>query len=138
MNTAMKKIFIAMMAALSFAGCTLLDQYPHTETTSNNVYAEAANYEAVLSGIYTSMIVNLSGISSDDRFQNYTRSLVMFQEATTDNLDNVWAAGESTTNLNNLSWTAGDSWISAIYYHIYNIVALCNEFIRNSNEATGF
>ena len=134
MNTAMKKIFIAMMAALSFAGCTLLDQYPHTETTSNNVYAEAANYEAVLSGIYTSMIVNLSGISSDDRFQNYTRSLVMFQEATTDNLDNVWAAGESTTNLNNLSWTAGDSWISAIYYHIYNIVALCNEFIRNSSD----
>lgn len=130
----MKKILIAIAAAFSFAGCTLLDQYPHTETTSNTAYASAANYEAVLCGIYTSMIVNLPGISSDDRFQNYTRSLVMFQEATTDNMDNVWAAGESTTNLNNLSWTAGDSWISAMYYHIYNIVALCNEFIRSSSD----
>lgn len=115
------------------ASCEL-DQYPHTETTSKDVYVSAANYESVLSGIYTSMIVNLSSISSDDRFQNYTRALLMFQEATTDNMDNVWAAGESTTDLNDLAWNAGDPWISAIYYHIYNIVALSNEFIRNASD----
>ncbi len=120
-----------MMALL--ASCEL-DQYPHTETTSKDVYVSAANYESVLSGIYTSMIVNLSSISSDDRFQNYTRALLMFQEATTDNMDNVWAAGESTTDLNDLAWTAGDPWISAMYYHIYNIVALSNEFIRNASD----
>jgi len=130
----MKKIISTAFAILALAGCSL-EQYPHTETTSKNVYAEAANYEAVLSGIYTSMIVNLSSISGDDRFQNYTRSLIMFEEATTDNIDNVWAAGESTTDLNNLSWTAGDAWISAIYYHIYNIVALSNELIRNSSDS---
>lgn len=129
----MKKIvtLFCMMALL--ASCEL-DQYPHTETTSKDVYVSAANYESVLSGIYTSMIVNLSSISSDDRFQNYTRALLMFQEATTDNMDNVWAAGESTTDLNDLSWTAGDPWISAMYYHIYNIVALSNEFIRNASD----
>ena len=115
------------------ASCEL-DQYPPTETTSKDVYVSAANYESVLSGIYTSMIVNLSSISSDDRFQNYTRALLMFQEATTDNMDNVWAAGESTTDLNDLAWNAGDPWISAIYYHIYNIVALSNEFIRNASD----
>ena len=120
------------MAAL-LASCEL-DQYPHTETTSKDVYVSAANYESVLSGIYTSMIVNLSSISGDDRFQNYTRALIMFQEATTDNLDNVWASGESTTDLNNLSWTAGDPWISAMYYHIYNIISLSNEFIRNASD----
>jgi starch-binding outer membrane protein, SusD/RagB family len=130
----MKKILAITFAALTLAGCSL-EQYPHTDTTSKDIYAEAANYESVLSGIYTSMIVNLSSISDDDRFQNYTRALVMFQEATTDNIDNVWAAGESTTDLNNLAWTASDSWISAIYYHIYNIVALSNEFIRNSSDA---
>lgn len=127
------KIISSLCAAAMLAGCSL-DQYPHTETTSKDVYTSAANYESVLSGIYTSMIVNLSSISSDDRYQNYTRALAMFQEATTDNLDNVWAAGESTTDLNNLSWTAGDPWISAIYYHIYNIVALSNEFIRNASD----
>lgn len=120
------------MTAL-LASCEL-DQYPHTETTSKDVYVSAANYESVLSGIYTSMIVNQSSIASDDRLQNYTRALLMLQEATTDNMDNVWAAGESTTDLNNLAWTAGDSWISAIYYHIYNIVALSNEFIRNASD----
>lgn len=129
----MKKIFAFFCLAALLVSCEL-DQYPHTETTSRDVYADAANYESVLSGIYTSMIVNLSSISGDDRFQNYTRALLMFQEATTDNLDNVWAAGESTTDLNNLSWTAGDSWISAIYYHIYNIVSLSNEFIRNASD----
>ena len=111
-----------------------LDQYPHTETTSKDVYVSAANYESVLSGIYTSMIVNLSSISGDDRFQNYTRALIMFQEATTDNLDNVWASGESTTDLNNQAWTAGDPWISAMYYHIYNIISLSNEFSRNASD----
>lgn len=129
----MKKIFTIFCMAALLVSCEL-DQYPHTETTSKDVYASAANYESVLSGIYTSMIVNLSSISGDDRFQNYTRALLMFQEATTDNMDNVWAAGESTTDLNNLAWTAGDSWISAIYYHIYNIVALSNEFIRNASD----
>lgn len=129
----MKKIFALLCMAGLLASCEL-DQYPHTETTSKDVYVSAENYESVLSGIYTSMIVNLSSISSDDRFQNYTRALLMFQEATTDNLDNVWAAGESTTDLNDLAWTAGDPWISAMYYHIFNIVALSNEFIRNSSD----
>ena len=129
----MKHIFAIFCMAVLLAGCEL-DQYPHTETTSNDVYKTAANYESVLSGIYTSMIINQSSISDDSRSSNYTRVLMMFQEATTDNLDNVWAAGESTTDLNNLAWTAGDSWISAIYYHIYNIVSLSNELIRNSSD----
>lgn len=129
----MKKIFTLICMAALLVSCEL-DQYPHTETTSKDVYVSAENYESVLSGIYTSMIVNLSSISGDNRFQNYTRALLMFQEASTDNMDNVWAAGESTTDLNNLAWTAGDPWISAIYYHIYNIVALSNEFIRNASD----
>lgn len=133
MDNMMKKIFTILCTMTLLAGCSL-DQYPHTETTSRDVYESAGNYEAVLSGIYTSMIVNLPSISGDDRFQNYTRALLMFQEATTDNMDNVWAAGESTTDLNDLAWTAGDPWISAIYYHIYNIVALSNEFIRNASD----
>lgn len=122
------------MALTAVISSCSLDQYPHIDTTAKDVYQTADNYEAVLSGIYTSMIVNLSGIADDDRLQNYTRALIMFQEATTDNMDNVWAAGESTTDLNNLSWTASDSWISAIYYHIFNIVSLSNELIRNASD----
>ena len=46
----------------------------------------------------------------------------------------MWLAGESLTDINNLSWSAGDPWVSAMYYHIYNIVAMCNELIRNASD----
>ena len=111
-----------------------LDQYPHTDTTSKDVYTTVENYEAVLSGIYTSMIVNISSIADDDRYQNYTRCLTMFQECSTDTVDDVWLAGETMTDVSFQSWNAGDPWVSAMYYHIYNIIALSNEFIRNSSE----
>lgn len=127
-------LFKTLCAAVLLTGCSL-DEYPHTETTSKDVYTSAANYESVLSGLYTSMIINFSHVSDDDRFQNYTRSLIMWQECTTDNMDNVWAAGESTTDLNNLSWTSSDPWVSAIWYHIYNVVSYTNEFIRNSSDS---
>lgn len=122
-------------AAMLLTGCVAdLDQYPHTDTTSKDVYQTVENYESVLSGIYTSLIVNLSSISGDDRYQNYTRSLMMFQECSADAIDDVWISGESMTDVNNQSWTAGDPWVSAIYYHIYNIVALSNEFIRSASD----
>lgn len=117
------------------SGCVKdLDQYPHTDTTSKDVYTSVENYESVLSGIYTSMIVNLSSISSDDRYQNYTRCLTMFQECSTDTLDDVWLSGETMTDVSFQQWNAGDPWVSAMFYHIYNIVALANEFIRNASE----
>jgi len=33
-----------------------LDQFPHKETTSADVYAEAANYKAVLGKLYVSFV----------------------------------------------------------------------------------
>lgn len=136
MKTAIHSLlYTAAGAAILLTGCVGdLDQYPHTDTTSKDVYVSVGNYESVLSGIYTSLIVNLSSISGDDRYQNYTRSLMMFQECSADAIDDVWISGESMTDVNNQSWTAGDPWVSAIYYHIYNIVSLTNEFIRNASE----
>lgn len=134
-NAIHKLLYTAAGTATLLTGCVGdLDQYPHTDTTSKDVYVSVENYESVLSGIYTSLIVNLSSISSDDRYQNYTRSLMMFQECSADTIDDVWLSGESMTDVNNQSWTAGDPWVSAIYYHIYNIVSLTNEFIRNASE----
>ena len=132
------KILTIAAAGLTLSlstGCVKdLDQYPHTDTTSKDVYVSAENYEKVLSGIYTSMIVNLSTIAGDNRYQNYTRCLTMFEECSTDTLDDVWLAGETMTDVNNQSWNAGDPWVSAMFYHIYNIIALSNEFIRNASE----
>lgn len=135
-NTIQRLFYTAAGTILLFTGCVGdLDQYPHTDTTSKDVYVSVDNYESALSGIYTSLIVNQNSISSDDRYKPYTRALMMFQECSTDAIDDVWLSGESMTDVNNQSWTAGDPWVSAIYYHIYNIVALSNEFIRNASES---
>ncbi len=124
------------LALCGTTGCVKdLDQYPHTDTTSKDVYTSVENYESVLSGIYTSMIVNLSDIADDDRYQNYTRCLTMFQECSTDTMDDVWLSGETMTDVSYQQWNAGDPWVSAMFYHIYNIISLSNEFIRNSSES---
>lgn len=135
----MKRILHTLaLCAVLLGGATScvgdLDQYPHTDTTSKDVYTSADNYEAVLSGIYAAMIQRISSVSSETRSQNYLRVLWMFQDCSTDALDDVWLAGESLTDINNLSWSAGDPWVSAMYYHIYNIVAMSNELIRNASD----
>lgn len=137
----MKRIYeYVSAAALGLVMCLAtgclkdLDQYPHTDTTSKDVYTSVENYESVLSGIYTSMIVNLSSIADDDRYQNYTRCLTMFQECSADTMDDVWLSGETMTDVSFQQWNAGDPWVSAMFYHIYNIISLSNEFIRNSSE----
>ncbi len=128
------------MAAAMLAGTSScvgsLDQYPHTSTTSNDVYTSVEGYQMTLGGIYAAMIQRISSVSTEARSQNYIRTLMMFQDCSTDACDAIWLAGESLTDVNGLSWNAGDPWCSAMYYHIYNIVAMSNEFIRNASDET--
>lgn len=136
----MKRIIYTIMAAAMLAGTSScvgsLDQYPHTSTTSNDVYTSVEGYQMTLGGIYAAMIQRISSVSTEARSQNYIRTLMMFQDCSTDACDAIWLAGESLTDVNGLSWNAGDPWCSAMYYHIYNIVAMSNEFIRNASDET--
>lgn len=119
-----------------FSSCEgTLDQYPHTSTTSNDVYTSVEGYQGTLNGIYAALIQRVSSVSTESRSQNYIRTLMMFQDCSTDACDAVWLAGESLTDVNGLSWNAGDPWCSAMYYHIYNIVAMSNELIRNASDS---
>ena len=126
------------MAAAMLAGSSScvgsLDQYPHTSTTSNDVYSSVEGYQMTLGGIYAAFIQRISNVSSEARSQNYIRTLMMFQDCSTDACDAIWLAGESLTDVNGLSWNAGDPWCSAMYYHIYNIVAMTNELVRNATD----
>lgn len=141
----MKKIIYIVsiaIAVLCINSCEEfgLDQYPHSSTTSKDVYNSVENYQAVLSGLYATYIQRDSKVSTEDRSQNYLRVLMMFQDCSTDACDDIWLAGESLTPINGLSWAAGDSWVSAMYYHIYNIVSISNELIRNAadDKISGF
>ncbi len=126
---------MAVVLMSGAAACDGLDQYPHSSTTSNDVYTSATGYQQVLSGIYAAMIQRISSVSDEERSQNYIRTLVQFQDCSTDAADAIWLAGESLTDVNNLSWTASDAWCSAMWYHIYNIIAMSNELIRNASDS---
>ncbi len=134
----MKRIIYTIITAALLAGsysCVgSLDQYPHTSTTSNDVYTSVEGYQMTLGGIYAAFIQRISNVSSEARSQNYIRTLMMFQDCSTDACDAIWLAEESLTDVNGLSWNAGDPWCSAMYYHIYNIVAMTNELVRNATD----
>ena len=56
-------LYSMMMGTAVLTGTTScvsdLDQYPHTETTSKDVYTSLANYEAVLGKIYAAMVTSV-------------------------------------------------------------------------------
>lgn len=123
-----------------------LDQYPQTETTSKDVYTSLANYQAVLGKIYAAMVTSGQGKGGDNKDMSsvlnggsgfdYMRMFWNLQECGTDEVASTWLTGEQTTGLTYLSWDANDAWVSDMYYRIYYNIALCNEFLRNANNAS--
>ncbi len=143
-------IYTMMVGAAVITGATScvsdLDQYPHTETTSKDVYNTLANYEAVLGKIYASMVSSgqekggdnqdLVSVLNAGKGFDYMRMFWNMQECGTDEVASTWLTGENTTGLTYLSWDANDAWVSDMYYRIYYNIALCNEFLRNAAGAS--
>lgn len=133
---------LTMCAALTtMSSCTDdLNQYPHTETTSKQVYTSVANYEAVLGKIYNSMVTTGQGKGGDnsDLSSNfgydYMRCFWNLQECGTDEVGSTWLSGDKTADLSYLTWDANDPWVSDMYYRIYYNITMCNEFLRNCTD----
>jgi len=140
----MKKIiYILMLFAGTFIVSSCLDdlnQMPHKETTASDVYAEVANYKAVLGKIYVSFVINgqeKGGGNADlgsNNGQDYMRCYFNLQENGKDEVDSPWIEGDKVADLTFLSWDANDSWVSDMYYRIFYNIALCNEFLRNAGD----
>lgn len=139
----MKKIsYIVLLAGglMTMSSCIGdLDQYPHTETTSKQVYADAANYKAVLGKIYASMVTigQEKGSNADLDNSNgydYMRCFFNLQEAGTDEVAYTWLSGDQMSGLVYMNWDANDTWVSDMYYRLYYNIALCNEFLRNATD----
>ncbi len=139
----MKNIFryLFLMVAVAFTSCENdLDQIPHTETTSANVYTSAANYKMVLAKIYATFVINgqeKGGGNSDlssNSGQDYMRCYFNLQQCGTDEVASTWLEGDKVGDLTYLSWDANDPWVSDMYYHIYYTIALSNEFIRQAMD----
>ena len=139
----MKRI---LYTAMICCGCFLtpscvgdLDQFPHTEITSENIYNSAESYYQVLAKLYTAMVTtgqeqNGSQDLSSNKGFDYMRCYFNLQEVGTDEVAYTWLSGETLSDISNLSWDATDVWVSDMYYRIYYNIALCNEFLRHTTD----
>lgn len=141
----MKKIIYILhfvVASFLLTSCVSdLDQLPHKETTSANVYTTAANYKSVLAKLYASYVISGQeqaggnvDLSSNNGF-DYLRCYFNMQEAGTEEIATTWIEGDNLEGLTYLSWDVNDPWVSDTYYRIYYTIALCNEFLRHSDDS---
>ena len=134
------KINILFVCALLLASCTDdLNQYPHTQTTSADVYSKAENYKAVLGKLYVSFVIagqekdGNKDLSSNSGY-DYMRCYFNLQECGTDEIASTWLEGDKVRDLTYITWDANDPWVSDMYYRIYYTISLCNEFLRNAGD----
>ena len=140
-----KHIFASLMAFATLSLNTScvgdLDQYPHIETTSQQIYTSVENYEAVLGKIYNSLVTtgqgkggDISDLSSNFGY-DYMRCYFNLQECGTDEVASTWLSGDKLSELTYLKWDATDPWVADMYYRIYYNITMCNEFLRNATDA---
>lgn len=144
-NFRSKSLLIAAMAftmSASTVSCVKdLEREPITETTSTTLYKDFTNYNGLLAKLYGAQATggqqggdgmsDIGGI--DGGFSSYMRQLYTMQEITTDEAKIAWQDG-TLPQMNTMTWTASNEFISAIYYRLYGEVALCNEFIKNTSD----
>lgn len=136
MKTKLLSIISCSAAVALCASCTDdLDQFPHTDLTSADLYKNVEQYESVLAKIYASFSTcgNEKGASNDissNNGQDFGRCLFNLQECTTDEVAATWLEGDKQIDLVYHQWDANDAWVSDVYYRCYYNIALCNEYLR--------
>ncbi|ROI04690.1 MULTISPECIES: RagB/SusD family nutrient uptake outer membrane protein [unclassified Chryseobacterium] len=138
-----KVMFTAGITAVLFlSSCEKdLDRMPESEISSASVYADFSNYKQVLAKIYAGLAVSgqeggdgnvdIGGI--DGGTSNYLRQYFQMQELPTDEAVIAWNDA-TLPDMHNMTWSANNVFIRAMYYRIYYQVAMANEFIRETTD----
>ncbi|MCR5002841.1 MAG: RagB/SusD family nutrient uptake outer membrane protein [Bacteroidales bacterium] len=143
----MKKVYIFLACCLALTSCFKdLDQAPVTDSEANasEVYSTVDGYESVLAKIYASYVIagqELGGGNADLASNNgydFLRGYFNLQESATEEVANTWLSGEKMEDLTFMSWDSSDPWVADTYYRLYYSIALCNEFLRNAGDISGF
>lgn len=110
--------------------------------TANNVFKDQAAYRQALAKIYAGFALtgmqggagnaDLQGI--DEGFSSYIRTYWNAQELSTDEAIMSWNDA-TIKDFHYQTWSPNDVFLMAIYSRIYFTISLCNEFIRNANDA---
>ncbi|AZA88911.1 RagB/SusD family nutrient uptake outer membrane protein [Chryseobacterium shandongense] len=134
------------LGTLFFAGsCTQdLEQEPTLGLTSSVLYKDFSNYKPALAKIYAGLAIGGQGDQNngdantdiggiDGGFSNYLRQMYSMQVLTTDEAVIAWADA-GLPEMHSMTWNASNPFVAAIYYRIFNVIAVSNEFIKNTTD----
>lgn len=109
--------------------------------TEERALQSNADYQSFLAKIYAGISVSgqqgpsgqpdLRGL--DEGFSNYLRLYWKLQELTTDEALIAWNDG-TIQSLHTQQWTSGNEFVRTMYDRLYFQIAICNEFLRQSND----
>ena len=143
----MKTKFFASLSVLAFvsfviSSCTKdLNREPFYGLNANSVYSQDSNYIHVLAKLYASLSItgnqgpagkpDINGF--DEGASGYTRVLFNLQELPTDEAVCAWS-DPGIPDLHNMAWNSNNQWVIYMYYRIYIMITICNEFIRETTD----
>ena len=134
---------------LLVAGCLLatacedeLELQPKNELTSSTLYENFDNYPNVLAKIYAGYAItgqqggtgrpDVLGI--DEGASSYFRTYWNLQELPTDEAVLAWINDAGVNPLNQMTWSANNALVQAMYYRIYYQISSANEFVRETSD----
>lgn len=121
-----------------------LEREPVLGLTSAVLYKDFNNYKPALAKIYAGLAIGGQGDQNngdgntdiggiDGGFSNYLRQMFSMQELTTDEAVIAWADA-GLPAMHQMTWDAANPFVAAIYFRIYNVIAVSNEFIKNTTD----
>lgn len=137
-----KTAAVVTMVTLSLTSCYKdLDLTPKYGLNAESVYSVDTNYKHVLAKIYGGLILTgnkgPSGApdfgTGDEGFSSFIRALWNLQELPTDEAVCGWT-DPGIPELNQMTWSSDNSFVTSMYQRIYYEVALCNEFLRQASD----
>lgn len=134
-------LLLLVGSLILLVACTKqLNQTPTNAITSEKAYSSLAGYKSVLAKVYGSFAlpgnngVNQSDLAGIDPGQgDFLRLYWNAQELSTDEAACVWN-DPGIPDFHNLSWTSGNTLLTALYNRILFHITICNEFIRESTD----
>ncbi|WP_026978893.1 RagB/SusD family nutrient uptake outer membrane protein [Flavobacterium tegetincola] len=139
------KLGVVILAMTMVSCVSELDQEAPNDgnqTSSEEFFKDPTSYKQFLAKLYAGLAVSgqngpagspdISGI--DEGESQYIRGLWVMQELTTDEAIIAWN-DKTIKNFHNHSWTSQDLFINATFNRLDFQVKLCNEFLRQTDEA---
>ncbi|GGP01304.1 membrane protein [Cloacibacterium rupense] len=139
-----KKTIFSALFGLSLLAVSChkdLEREPITDVTNASVYKDFANYPLALGKVYAGIAIggqsggdgNADVAGIDGGFSSYMRQLYTMQVITTDEAVIGWNDG-NLPDMHKMVWNSSNEFIGAIYYRFYNVIAVANEFIKNTSD----